>query len=186
MFLSQNDGKELIILARQSINSYFSKTDFKISEKIKRRFSKEQGVFVTLTIDGELRGCIGYPEPVMPLYSAVAEAAQAAAFADPRFEVLDKKEFDKIKIEISVLTMPELIKVDMAEEYLEKIKIGSDGLIIRGDYGSGLLLPQVFTEYRCDPLMALEMTCRKAGLSSDAWKDLSNKIYKFQANIFEE
>jgi len=143
-------------------------------------------VFVTLNIDGELRGCIGFPEPVLPLYEAVIESARSAAFSDPRFMPLSKEEFDKVHIELSVLTVPELIKVKKSEDYLNKIKIGSDGLIIRGEYGSGLLLPQVFTEYKCNPKKALEMTCQKAGLSSDAWKDLKNKIFKFQAHIFEE
>jgi len=186
MLLSKQEGKELILLARQSIDASFSKTNLKVTDNTKRKFGQKQGVFVTLTIDGELRGCIGYPEPVLPLYSAVIEAAQAAAFSDPRFEVLTKEEFSKIKIEVSVLTVPELIKVKKAEEYLDKIKIGSDGLIIRGEYGSGLLLPQVFIEYKCNALKALEMTCQKAGLNADSWKDLSNKIYKFQAQIFTE
>jgi uncharacterized protein len=186
MLLSKQDGKELILLARQSIDASFSRTNLKITDKIKRKFVEKQGVFVTLTIDGELRGCIGYPEPVLPLYSAVVEASQAAAFSDSRFDVLTKEEFSKVKIEISVLTVPELIKVKKAEEYLAKIKVSSDGLIIRGEYGSGLLLPQVFVEYKCNALKALEMTCNKAGLNADSWKNLSNKIYKFQAQIFSE
>lgn len=186
MPLSLSDGKELIKLARNSINSCFLDNDLKVSETIKKKFSAKQGVFVTLTSEGELRGCIGYPEPVLPLYDAIIESAHSAAFSDPRFSPLSRSEFDSVHIELSVLTVPELIKVKKPEEYLKKIKIGSDGLIIRGDYGSGLLLPQVFTEYRCNVKKALEMTCQKAGLNSDAWKDLNNKIFKFQAQIIEE
>jgi len=186
MVLSQQDGKELIKLARASIKSYFSDTNVKTSDNIKKKFGAKQGVFVTLTIDGELRGCIGFPEPVLPLYEAVIEAAKSAAFSDPRFSPLTLEEMDKLHIEISVLTVPEIIEVKKPEDYLKKIKIGSDGLIIRGNYGAGLLLPQVFTEYKCNVQKALEMTCQKAGLSSDAWKDLSNKIYKFQADIVKE
>jgi AmmeMemoRadiSam system protein A len=186
MPLSQPDGKELIKLARASVNSYFNRSELKISDVIKKKFGAKQGVFVTLTIDTELRGCIGYPEPVLPLYEAIVESAHSAAFSDPRFAPLSKEEFDSVHIELSVLTVPELIKVKRPEEYLSRIKIGSDGLIMRGDYGSGLLLPQVFTEYKCNPKKALEMTCQKAGLNSDAWKDLNNKIFKFQADIIEE
>jgi len=186
MVLSHKDGKELIKIARDSINAYFSDIELKVPDTIKKKFDEKQGVFVTLNIDGELRGCIGFPEPVLPLYEAVIESARSAAFSDPRFMPLSKEEFDKVHIELSVLTVPELIKVKKSEDYLNKIKIGSDGLIIRGEYGSGLLLPQVFTEYKCNPKKALEMTCQKAGLSSDAWKDLKNKIFKFQAHIFEE
>lgn len=186
MVLNQQDGKELIKLARQSINSYFSGSDLKISENIKKKFSTKQGVFVTLNLNKQLRGCIGFPEPVKPLYEAVSEAAQSAAFSDPRFTPLSKDEFKDVKIEMSVLTVSELINVKESKEYLDKIKIGEDGLIIRSEFDSGLLLPQVFTEYNCDVAKALEMTCQKANLSSDAWKDINNKVYKFQAQIFKE
>jgi uncharacterized protein len=186
MHLDKKDGKELIRLAKESIESSFSREDVKISKAIKDRYSSNQGVFVTLNIKEKLRGCIGFPEPIMHLYSAVIEAAKSAAFSDSRFSPLTKEEFPKIKIEISVLSVPSLIKVNNAKEYLDKIKIGSDGLIIRGKYCSGLLLPQVFIEYDCDVIKALEMLCQKAGLLSNAWKDCSNKIYKFQAQIFHE
>lgn len=99
---------------------------------------------------------------------------------------MGKSEFGKIDMEISVLTVPELIKVKNAADYLKKIRIGEDGLIIRGELGSGLLLPQVFADYGCDAEKALEMTCQKAGLRNDDWNDLSNKVYRFQAQIFKE
>ena len=185
--IAAEDRKKLLKLARESIETYFSKEEVKVSEEIKEKYSKDQGVFVTLNKkSGALRGCIGYPEPVMPLYEAIISAARAAAFEDPRFEPLRKGELNNIVIEISVLTIPQLIDVNHPLEYLEKIKIGEDGLIIRGLLGSGLLLPQVFTEYKATPQMALEMLCEKAGLPRDAWHDISNKIYKFQAEVFSE
>jgi len=184
--LSDQDGKELIMLSRQSISSYFSHTNLKIGERIKKRFSKKQGVFVTLMLGGELRGCIGYAEPILPLYNAIIEAAQSAAFSDSRFNPLSNDEFKDVKIELSVLSVPELISVEKSDDYIGKIKIGEDGLIIKSGFGSGLLLPQVFAEYKCDAVKALEMTCQKAGLDSDAWKDIRNKVYKFQAHIFNE
>jgi uncharacterized protein len=179
-------GQELISLAKDSINSYFQDIDFKVDQKIKDKFSKKQGVFVTLTINNTLRGCIGFVESVYPLYKAIIDAAKSAAFSDPRFNPLTKLEFSKIKIEISVLTIPSLIEVKGFSEYVDHITIGEDGLIIKSNYGSGLLLPQVFTEYKCNVTKALEMTCEKAMLPHDAWKDLDNKIYKFQAHIFKE
>ena len=84
------------------------------------------------------------------------------------------------------MTEPKLIEVKNYEEYFDKIKIPGDGLIIKSKYGSGLLLPQVFVEYKCDVKKALEMVCRKAGLDTDAWKDLDNKIYVFNAEVFKE
>ncbi|MDO8740663.1 MAG: TIGR00296 family protein [Candidatus Woesearchaeota archaeon] len=185
--LSLKDGEKLVMLARKSIRSQFYNEDVKISDITKKKFSEKQGVFVTLNMHGELRGCIGYPEPVLPLYEAIVEAAKSAAFHDPRFASLTKEEFESITIEISVLTKPEQIKVLKADDYLKYVKIGEDGLIAQaGFHNRGLLLPQVFTEYEADPEMALSMTCQKAGLSSDAWRNLDVKVFKFQAQIFAE
>jgi len=178
------EGKQLLALARKSIETRFSNDKLDISKY--EKFNKEQGVFVTLHEGGELRGCIGFPYPTYPLQKAIVEAARAAAFEDPRFLPLDKSELKKIEIEISVLSVPEELKVKDADEYVKKIRIGEDGLIIKADFTSGLLLPQVFTEYKCTPKQALEMTCQKAGLPRDAWKDLSNRISRFQAQIFCE
>lgn len=185
--ISLKDGKKLAMLARKSIRSSFYDEKLEISEEIKKKFSEKQGVFVTLNIRGELRGCIGYPEPVMPLFEAIIEAAKSAAFHDPRFAPLSKEEFEEITIEMSVLTKPEQIKVLKPSDYCKCIKIGEDGLIAQGGFhNKGLLLPQVFTEYNADPEMALCMTCQKAGLSSDAWRNLDVKVFKFQAQIFAE
>ncbi len=178
--------KDLIDLARCSIESVYLGEEVSVSNDVKVKFSDNQGVFVTLTINNELRGCIGYIEPVFPLFEGVIRAARAAAFKDHRFPRLQKEEFKHVKIEISVLTIPELIKVEKPEEYLEKIKIGKHGLIIKGSRGSGLLLPQVFTDYNSTPKQALEMTCQKAGMSADAWKELENKIYSFEVEIVKE
>jgi uncharacterized protein len=186
MILTQQQGTELINLARQSINSYLNKTSIKLTKEFKELYLKKQGVFVTLTLDGNLRGCIGYPEPVLPLYKAILEAAQSAAFDDPRFPKLTKEEFKHLKIEISILTIPQHLDVKNSEDYIKKIKVGKDGLIIRSRFGSGLLLPQVFMEYHCSVEQALEMICEKAGLSTEDWKNLENKLYKFQAQIFSE
>jgi uncharacterized protein len=189
--VTKTDGKKLIELARQSISSRFSglgagSVDSAAQDTLKKKFSTPQGGFVTLTIDGELRGCIGYVEAVFPLYETILRVAKAAAFEDPRFPPLEEEEWKNVKVEISALSVPELIQVDKADDYLKKIEIGKDGLIIRGRFGSGLLLPQVFTEYKATPLKALQMTCQKAGLDTDAWKDLHNRIFKFQAEIFSE
>ncbi|MBN2423306.1 AmmeMemoRadiSam system protein A [Candidatus Woesearchaeota archaeon] len=183
--LSPEEGKILVKFARESIKTSFS--DKSPETETIKKFSKNQGVFVTLHKHGNLRGCIGYPEPVFPLNRAIMQAARAAAFQDPRFPPLQENELNEIDIEISVLTVPQLIEVDKSEDYLGKIKIGEDGLIIRTGFGSGLLLPQVFPEYNATPKQALEMTCQKAGLPSNYWKKIKEaKIYKFQAQIFGE
>ena len=150
------------------------------------KFKEERGVFVTLNELEKLRGCIGFPEPVYPLKRAIIEAARAAAFKDPRFPPVTEEEIEDITVEISVLTKPKLIEADSPEEYLNCIEIGKHGLIIRHEWRSGLLLPQVFTDYQCTPKQALEMTCEKAGLDREAWKDPEAKIYSFSAQIFGE
>lgn len=143
-------------------------------------FKEKKGIFVTIYVDGELRGCIGFVEPIFSLSEGVIKAARLAAFGDRRFIPLSKN--DDFKIEISILTKPELIKVKKYEDYFDKIKIGYDGLIIE----NGLLLPKVFVEYDCDVKKALEMVCEKAGLDKDSWKDLKYKLYKFQAEVVSE
>lgn len=183
---NNEDGKELIKIARESISSYFSGKEYVVSNELEEQFNERLGVFVTLKVNEELRGCIGFIEGAAPLHESVAAAAKAAAFSDPRFMALTKEEFKRIRLEVSVLTKPELIKVGKAEDYLDKIRIGKDGLIIKARGCSGLLLPQVAPEWDWDVKQFLEHTCQKAGIDKDAWKDLDNKIYKFQAQVFEE
>jgi AmmeMemoRadiSam system protein A len=184
--ISKADGKRLIALARESIMASFSGGEVEVPLELSARFSAPQGGFVTLTIKGQLRGCIGYAEPVFPLYETIMRAAHSAAFEDSRFSPISEEEFKQVRIEISALTVPELMAADKPEDYLKKIRIGQDGLIIRGRFGSGLLLPQVFREYKCNPRAALEMTCEKAGLPLDAWMEPGNKVFRFQAEIFSE
>jgi uncharacterized protein len=182
--MNAKDKKLLLELARESIKTYFSGKKPDMS-KVKH-LSEKRGVFVTLHKKGDLRGCIGFPMPVYPLNTAIVEAARSAAFRDPRFPPVEKDELNKIEIEISVMTIPELVKVNRPNEYMEKINIGEDGLIIEGDYGSGLLLPQVATENNFNVQTFLNCLCQKAGMGFNDWKNLNNKISKFQAEIFNE
>ncbi|MEA2035905.1 MAG: TIGR00296 family protein [Nanoarchaeota archaeon] len=185
--INLEQGKVLIKLAKASISSYLSDDELKVEGYIKKDFSEVLGVFVTLNKDDELRGCIGFPEGVYPLYEGISNAARSAAFGDPRFPPLDKGEFPNITVEVSVLTKPERIEVKNAEEYLKEIKVGRDGLIVRSKLGNGLLLPQVATEYEWDSKAFLEQTCIKAGLSADSWQDIKEcKVYRFQSQVFSE
>lgn len=186
MSFTLKDGKELIALARDSISCKLDNKELNIKENTKKKYSDKQGVFVTLHKHGELRGCIGFPEPVLPLYKAVIQAAKSAAFGDPRFPSLSKDEYKNIVVEISVLTKPQLITVNKPEEYPKKITIGKDGLIIRSAFGSGLLLPQVAPEWHWNEEQFLDNTCLKAGINPEFWRQGNCKIYKFQAQIFKE
>jgi hypothetical protein len=144
------------------------------------------GVFVTLHENGELRGCIGYPEPVKPILNALIEVAIGAATGDPRFAPVNSHELERIQVEVSVLTPPELIVSDEPSKYLEKIDIGRDGLIIERGIFRGLLLPQVPVEWGWDEQEFFANTCLKAGMSPDCWLQEGVKIYSFQSQIFNE
>ena len=101
--------------------------------------------------------------------------------------LLTKDELKSIHIELSVLTVPQLIEIDDSDDYKKKIVIGEDGLIIKSKRGSGLLLPQVATDYNFTSVQFLNALCQKAGLPFHAWQDIDNcEIYKFQAEIFSE
>ncbi|MGV8171232.1 MAG: AmmeMemoRadiSam system protein A [Candidatus Woesearchaeota archaeon] len=181
--MNKKDQALLLKLARETIEASFKDSDVDTSKV--GHLTQLRGCFVTLHKNNQLRGCIGFPRPIMPLYEQIITASKAAAFEDPRFPPLNKDELKSIVIEISILTRPELIKVKNSEEYLKNIEIGRDGLIIQGN-SSGLLLPQVAIEYNFNPKQFLECVCEKAGIDKDAWTDSKNKIYKFRAEIFSE
>ena len=139
-----------------------------------------RGVFVTLKRQGLLRGCIGTLLPELPLGRAILEMAEAAALQDPRFPPVRGLELPDMEIEISVLTPFEPVQDP------EAIEVGVHGLFIRrGDF-SGLLLPQVPTEYGWDREEFLDQTCRKAGLPAGAWRDPETHIWRFSAEVFSE
>lgn len=184
--LSNKEKEQLICIARENIKTCLEGDTFQKPEDLPEIFNEKLGVFVTLTKNGNLRGCIGYPEPYMPLIDAVLDVSIAAAFEDPRFYPLSHEEFNQIKIEISVLTKPELVEVDTYKDYLSKLQVGRDGLIIENAYNRGLLLPQVPIEQNWDLETYLENLCYKAGLDKNSWKDESTKIYSFQALVFNE
>ncbi len=141
-------------------------------------FQKKCGAFVTIHLDENLRGCIGYITGVRGLAETVEEMAIAAAFRDPRFQPLRKDEYPGIDIEISVLTPLE----DVSS--IEDVVVGRDGLIISREFSQGLLLPQVAVEYGWNREQFLYHTCLKAGLPGDAWKSEGTSIKKFTAIVF--
>lgn len=142
------------------------------------RLGEKRGAFVTLKRQGQLRGCIGHTQAVKPLDRTIMEMAQAAAFQDPRFPPLTREELQGLDIEISVLTPFRPI------QDIKEIQVGQHGLLVEKGGYSGLLLPQVASEYHWDRQTFLEHTCLKAGLPKDAWRDRKTKIYVFSAEVF--
>lgn len=187
MAFSLSEGEFLVKSARKIIELYLASGE-RIKIDVEEKFKKKLGVFVTLESypEKELRGCIGYPYPTEPLIIALTNAAISAAVHDPRFPPVTKKEFEKLIVEITVLTEPKPIKVEDRKELPSKIVIGKHGLIIEYGPFSGLLLPQVATDYHWNAEEFLAEVCWKAGLSPDTWLDKNAKVYCFEGQIFAE
>jgi len=151
----------------------------------------QYGLFVTLNyLDAnskeQLRGCVGFPLAEKSLYHSIIDASTAAATQDPRFPPITKEEIAQVIFEVSILTPPAEIKVQDPRHYLDAIKIGRDGLILKWEHGSGLLLPQVPVELGWDVEEYLANLCYKAGAPPDTWLVPFTKLYSFQACIYKE
>lgn len=182
--LTDDEGLMAIRSARGAVEYVCAKKP-KPALKLSPVFREKRGVFVTLTKKGQLRGCIGLPYPVMPLEEAIDHAATAAATEDPRFPPVDKSELPEITVEVTILTVPVPLSGD-PETRPDTIVVGKHGLIIRGMGTSGLLLPQVATEYGWDATTFLEHTCMKAGLPNRCWIYPSVEVLTFEGQIFSE
>jgi AmmeMemoRadiSam system protein B/AmmeMemoRadiSam system protein A len=174
--LSDHVKQKLHRIAREAIKSALDGREFLVEPD--EELDYKRGAFVTLKIDGDLRGCIGQVRARDPLHKVIADMAVAAAFDDPRFPSLSQDEYERLEYEISVLTPLERVK-DFSE-----IEIGRDGLMIRLDMHSGLLLPQVASEYGWTVKEFLEQTCLKAGLPKESYKDKFAEVYRFSAEVF--
>jgi uncharacterized protein (TIGR00296 family) len=187
MMYSLEDGIFAVKTARSVIEAVVANKKFEPG-KTPDIFKNKSGVFVTINTfpKHNLRGCIGYPEPIFPLIEALQKAAGSAALDDPRFPSVEEEELENLVVEVSLLTPPELIKVNKPKHYTKEVKIGKDGLIVEKGYRRGLLLPQVPVEWKWKTDEFLSHTCMKAGLLPDCWLDEGTKIYKFSAEIFSE
>jgi len=178
--LTSDDKRTLLDIARKSIVSKLKGFEMTYPEKISPALNDNLGAFVTLRMDDRLRGCIGTFMADEPLYRIIARMAREAAFSDPRFASLTIEDYDKLDLEISVLTPMKRISDP------QTVEVGRDGLYVRQGMYAGVLLPQVPLEYRWDRKHFLEQTCLKAGLPIDAWKSAETELFVFQAEIFGE
>jgi AmmeMemoRadiSam system protein A len=177
--LTPQEEQACLALARRALEHHFA-TGRLLPSPVSRGLLKEKrGAFVTLHVDGELRGCVGYPVPVKPLDETIIEMAVAAATQDARFEPLAAAEMPRLKIEISVLGLPE----PAADP--GRVEVGRHGIIVSKGYYRGLLLPQVPAEHGWDRETYLAHGCLKAGLPADAWRK-GAKIEVFTAQVFSE
>ncbi|MFW6139811.1 MAG: AmmeMemoRadiSam system protein A [Acidobacteriota bacterium] len=177
--LNKDQQRFLLKLARDAISYYLNKGEHIQIETDEGGLKEKRGAFVTLKQNGELRGCIGYPAPYLPLYKTIIEASIMATTKDPRFLPVQREELTDVEIEISVLSAPKKIK-DISE-----IKVGKHGIIVSKGVNSGLLLPQVPLEWGWDLETYLKHGCLKAGLDEEAFKK-GAKVEVFTAQVFSE
>lgn len=142
----------------------------------------ERATFVTLTLDGALRGCIGMLEACRPLAEDVAENAKAAAFHDPRFPPVTRKEFERLEVHLSVLSAPEEMVFSSEETLLEKIRPGTDGLILQERARRGTFLPSVWKELPDKEAFWMHLKM-KAGLPTDYWSE-TLQVFRYTAEYF--
>lgn len=187
MALSEESRRYLLSLARQTMACVLEgkdppKVDLNnVPEELRRAGAS----FVTLTIGGELRGCIGSIEPRRPLVLDVQENAIAAAFHDPRFPPLNCRELDRTHIEISVLTVPKLLEYEGPADLLAKLRPEVDGVIIERGWQRATFLPQVW-EKLPDQSEFMSHLCLKAGLPPDDYRRPGLRVYTYQVEKFEE
>ena len=178
--------KDFILkIARRAVENYV-KTGQKLAvpKEYPEEMQEKRGVFVTIYKKGMLRGCIGIPFPEKPLIEGLIEASVEVC-NDPRFPPLSENELKDIKIEVSILSDPKLIKTE-PKNYKKFIEIGKDGLILRRGMREALFLPKVPIEQGWKLEEYLENLCLKAGLTADSWLDPDSKLYKFEAGVFSE
>ena len=179
--LSEKEQQQLLKIARDAVEFRIKEGDvLKLDKAYEAGLLQDRAAFVTLKINHQLRGCIGYTSPVSPLNQTVRDVAIQAATQDPRFRPVTKDELKLLTYEISVLSPFRKI-LD-----LNKIDVGAHGLLVKKGNRSGLLLPQVPVEQGWDRQTFIEQTCQKAGLLLDAWKDPKTDIFGFTAFVFGE
>lgn len=186
----KEDGVVLAGASRQAIRTYLERQDIVIPDALRSpRYETKLGCFVTLKRDDAektLRGCIGFPEPILNFSEALTRASVHAATQDPRFKPVTTKELPTLLLEVSVLNRPRLIETRNPRELPSRVEIGTDGLIMRWNFGGGLLLPQVATEQEWDAEEFLVNLALKAGAPPDQWLVPGTQVLKFQCQIFSE
>jgi len=157
--------KVLLSLARASIKSHFTKghVDVSLIEEEYPELLKQGASFVTLTQDGQLRGCIGSILARQSLLDDVLHNAKAAAFSDPRFLPINEEELESTRIEVSVLSEPKILEYSDVQDLKKKIREGIDGVILKQGYHQATFLPQVWEELS-DFDSFFSHLCQKAGL----------------------
>lgn len=177
-------GALLLQFARQTLSHRLKGGDSP-SSSVEPAFLSKRAVFVTLTLEGTLRGCIGNLIPVGALWEGVRDNAVNAALHDQRFLALTAEDLDGVSIEISVLTPPEKLMYEGSDDLVGKLRVGVDGVILKKDGRSATFLPQVWEQLATHELF-LDHLCSKAGLSKESWRGADVSIETYQVESFSE
>ncbi len=185
--LTEEQGKYLLKVARKTIQEalFGGKGGEKEEENLSPVFKEERGTFVTLTMGGNLRGCIGHIVAQESLLEGIKVNAINAAFRDPRFNPVGKNEWERVKIEVSILTDPKPLSYSDADDLLKKLRPGIDGVILKKGYYQSTFLPQVWDQLPKKEDF-LNHLCLKAGLDANAWRKGDLEVSTYQAQAFEE
>ncbi|MBF0478458.1 MAG: AmmeMemoRadiSam system protein A [Candidatus Omnitrophica bacterium] len=180
--LTVDQQKRLLVIARSTMETYIQTGKVLNFDEKDLRLQDEEGAFVTIHKNGQLRGCIGNIIGQGPLLKTVRDMAIASATQDPRFEPVTPAELKDLELEISVLSKPRPIKS------VDEIKMGEHGVIVKKNgIRLGIFLPQVATETGWSKEKFLSELCsQKAGLPADAWKDPATTLEIFTAQVFSE
>lgn len=185
--ITPREGEYLVSLARKTIALHLTNnTVLDIGQaEWSPALKKTCAAFVTLTKNGQLRGCIGHIIPQEPLAECVRDNALAAAFSDPRFPPVRASELADLSIEVSVLTPPKELTYSNGQDLVAKLTPGVDGVILKKDYRQATFLPQVW-EQLPEPSQFLSHLCAKAGLDPNAWRDGTLAVYTYRVQAFHE
>lgn len=185
--LSGQEKETLLQLARQAMQAAVRQETLPTIERLEltQRLREPGASFVTLTMSGRLRGCIGALEPYQPLVEDVREHAVAAALEDYRFPPVSEKELPQIRIEISRLTLPQVLSYSSADDLLARLHPGVDGVILRDGPRRATYLPQVWEKVP-DPQEFLASLCQKMGAGPDTWRRRHLEVLVYQVEDFHE
>ena len=181
---SDKQGQMLLQIARCSIAQKLGISHDPVD--LNQAFLQEKrGLFVTLHKHGDLRGCIGIIEPDQPLKTGIWETARLAAFKDTRFTPLKEGEFNLIELEISLLSVPQVLEYKRPQDLLMLLTPFEDGVIIEKGPAKATFLPQVW-EQLPDPFSFLSRLSMKAGLDEDGWTKGELTVYTYGVQVFSE
>lgn len=178
MTFNETEKQELLAYSRRVLENKIKENKEIDEDATDSNYMQSAGVFVTLKKGDELRGCIGYIEPVESIWDAIRINTVAAATGDPRFPSVEPEELEEIKIEISILTRPKACEFD-------EINIGKDGVVLEQGRRKATYLPQVWEDLP-EKERFFGTLCEKAGLAADCWKQPQTKFYRYDAIVFGE